>query len=137
MYEIEYAKKCLGKCCYMKTQEHNYLQSNYFDFVHFLFTFGICIHCLLCTSFSWHKKNLAVPKHYIRKIQENHKKLELSWKVDNVNLCSFNTQTTKKYKFYQILYNEAGLKVKSVFNIFLSCHWHVTTQRWLKNPSKL
>lgn len=25
MYEMEYAKKCLGKCCYVKTQEHSYL----------------------------------------------------------------------------------------------------------------
>jgi len=43
--------------------------------------------------------------------QTPHKKLELSW----------------KHKFSSKLV----LLVKTVLYIFLSCHWHVTTQRWL------
>ena len=107
-----------------------------------LLVYAYIVYYALYVSFSWHKQNLATHKHYIRKIQENHEKLELSWKqifvyADDVHLYNFNTQTTKKNKFYQILCKEAGLKVKLVLYMFLSCHWHVTTQRWLKNPSKL
>ena len=71
----------------------------------------------------YHKFRLVHPKR-VWKVEENQEKLELSWKqifiyADNVNLYGYNTQTTKKNKFYQALHKEAGLEVKLVLYRFL------------------